>query len=686
MKKLRLALLSLATLASSLTAFGQNGSGWNLIPWAPTNGSPVEGQRKVHLEKNGDTDNQDWLDQSKIYYFNGLTSPSTVQGTYEYRKPLLTEIFRHYGSASRSVNRSEIRLPDYGAAQGRQFEAYVELNDKLSTDQAFFQIWGYETESAGGATYLQLRLSSSGGIVFFGGAPINELITGINFKNNEFKLNVIHIQETRSGSTVTTPGYLQIYVNGRLHGSIRDTWVTRARPGRIAQGDNYFKYGVYGDVGVGDAQGIFKEARYFQSGSVPGSTPQTIQFNPPASVSLGGGDVTLPATSSSNLGVVFRSDNLAVAMIVGGKLRPLATGTVKIWASQGGNSTYQPAPVVVREITVAPGGPVQQAQTITFPAISNKLTTDAPFVLNATASSGLAVSYASNNTAVATVSGNTVTIVGAGSVNITASQAGNASYLPATPVTRTFTVTAPVTQQPQTITFPPIGQKLVTDPNFNPGATASSGLAVTYTSSNPAIATIVGGLVDIVGAGTVTITAKQAGNASYLPATDVAQTFTVKTPVTYHKIKLRAVQTLVLNHTSTPANGGVVNVATDTGSNNQLWKVIPTTNGYVRIAPYANQAFALDCSAVAPVNGSIIQLWTYDSANTNLRQQWLRSTISGTTAEKVTLRATSTAGTLVLDCKDIAPISGSVVQTWTYTAGDTNQRQQWIFEPVVKIE
>ncbi|MEI8086468.1 MAG: hypothetical protein WCG93_09670, partial [Paludibacter sp.] len=52
----------------------------------------------------------------------------------------------------------------------------------------------------------------------------------------------------------------------------------------------------------------------------------------------------------------------------------------------------------------------QTPQTITFPEISLKGYGDVTYTLNATASSGLAVTYLSSNTAVATVSGSTVTI------------------------------------------------------------------------------------------------------------------------------------------------------------------------------------------------------------------------------------------------------------------------------------
>lgn len=82
------------------------------------------------------------------------------------------------------------------------------------------------------------------------------------------------------------------------------------------------------------------------------------------------------------------------------------------------------------------------SQTITFGAITLVTYGDATFGLTATASSTLPVSYASSNTAVATVTGSTVTIVGAGSTNITVSQAGDGSYNAAEDVIQSLTVNA----------------------------------------------------------------------------------------------------------------------------------------------------------------------------------------------------------------------------------------------------
>ena len=86
-------------------------------------------------------------------------------------------------------------------------------------------------------------------------------------------------------------------------------------------------------------------------------------------------------------------------------------------------------------------------QTITFSTIANSIYGNAPITLNATSTSGLAVTYASSDLAVATVLGNVVTIVGVGPVIITASQTGDATYDAASTVNQTFDV------NPKEITF-----------------------------------------------------------------------------------------------------------------------------------------------------------------------------------------------------------------------------------------
>lgn len=165
-------------------------------------------------------------------------------------------------------------------------------------------------------------------------------------------------------------------------------------------------------------------------------------------------------------------------------------------------------------------------QTITFGALADKVVGDTDFDLTATASSALTVTYTSSDVAVATVSGATVTIVGAGTTDITASQSGDATFNAAPDVVQALVVTDPALTD-QTITFAALGAKTVGDAPFDLTATASSNLAVTYTSSDVAVATVSGATVTIVGAGTADITASQAGDATYNAAPDVVQPLVV---------------------------------------------------------------------------------------------------------------------------------------------------------------
>jgi ELWxxDGT repeat protein len=86
--------------------------------------------------------------------------------------------------------------------------------------------------------------------------------------------------------------------------------------------------------------------------------------------------------------------------------------------------------------------PDPQDQTITFNPIPDKLTTDSPFELEANASSGLAVTFEIIS-GPATLSGNLVTITGAGTVSVKALQPGNIDFNPAS-AEQSFDVTIPV--------------------------------------------------------------------------------------------------------------------------------------------------------------------------------------------------------------------------------------------------
>jgi len=79
----------------------------------------------------------------------------------------------------------------------------------------------------------------------------------------------------------------------------------------------------------------------------------------------------------------------------------------------------------------------------------------------------------------------------------------------------------------QTITFNALPAKSIEDADFNPGASSSSALSISYSSNNTSVATIIGSMIHIIGEGSAIITASQAGDANYNAAIDVSQTLIV---------------------------------------------------------------------------------------------------------------------------------------------------------------
>lgn len=174
------------------------------------------------------------------------------------------------------------------------------------------------------------------------------------------------------------------------------------------------------------------------------------------------------------------------------------------------------------------GDATQGSQTIDFPAQAGR--TYGPgysFPVNppATASSGLAVVYASTTPTVCTVTGGTVAVVAAGTCTLTANQPGNASWGAAAQQTRSFTIA----RASQTLTFP---TQLASSRSFVPGGTfainpvvtsvtPNSGQSIVYSSLSTTVCTVSGTTVTMVAIGACDLAANQAGNANYNAATQV---------------------------------------------------------------------------------------------------------------------------------------------------------------------
>ncbi|NHM07171.1 hypothetical protein G4D82_08050 [Flavobacterium sp. CYK-4] len=254
---------------------------------------------------------------------------------------------------------------------------------------------------------------------------------------------------------------------------------------------------------------------------------QVITFPALGSVVYGTASVDLLATSDNPGGnpITYTSSNTAVATISGNTAVIVGAGTTTITASQAGDATHNPAIDQLQTLTVTPLG-------ITITGIS---ALDKPYDGNTTATlTGTAVlSPAPIGSDVVTIAGTpvaqfatanagtqAVTVTG---YTITGAQAGNYA------LTQPTVADATITQLSQTITFFGTLPELTTlTAPITLNGTASSGLAVTFESSNPSVASISGNTLTILGTGLVTITAKQAGNTNYAAAPDLTQTRTVE--------------------------------------------------------------------------------------------------------------------------------------------------------------
>ena len=228
-------------------------------------------------------------------------------------------------------------------------------------------------------------------------------------------------------------------------------------------------------------------------------------------------------------------------------------------------------------------------QTISFGALASKTYGDPPFPVSATATSGLTVGFGASGNC--TVSSTTVTITGAGSCTITASQPGDSNYFAAADVPQAFSIG----KANQTIAFGPLPDKTTSDPPFPVNATASSGLTVSFAASGNC--TVSGNTVTITGAGTCTITASQAGNSNYFAAPNVPQTF---------------------NITQSGGGGGTAATFLRTDSTTQgTWRGVYGSQGYNIV----NEGASLPAYAQVSVSGALTYTWVNSTSDVRALQR-----------------------------------------------------------------
>jgi hypothetical protein len=266
---------------------------------------------------------------------------------------------------------------------------------------------------------------------------------------------------------------------------------------------------------------------------------QTINFGPLADKIYGDPPDAITATASSNLTVTFAAVGFCTvgdSTFDGGASTAAVTltgvGSCVITATQPGNINFNSASPVSQTFTI-----IRASQTINFGPLAGKTYGDPPYIITATASSNLAVTFAAagsclinGSTFDGSLSAATVTLTKAGSCVITATQSGNINFNPAPAVPQTFTVT----KADQTIAFGPLADKTFLNPPFVITATVSSRLKVTFAAVGPCLvsegtfdSTASSATVTIAGGGHCAVTASQPGDVNYKPAVPVTQTFNI---------------------------------------------------------------------------------------------------------------------------------------------------------------
>jgi cyclophilin family peptidyl-prolyl cis-trans isomerase len=228
-------------------------------------------------------------------------------------------------------------------------------------------------------------------------------------------------------------------------------------------------------------------------------------------------------SSTSKLPVVLSVKSGPASILTSNSISLTGIGTITLAADQSGNTNFFAAPQITKSFVVA-----KASQNLTpFAGLPAKLTNGmAPFTITIpSAFSGLTpvllrasgAGFANNNS---------VTITNAGTLTLTATNAGNSNYL-----ATSLTTNIPVALGNQSITFPGTNSACQVGLTYTLQATASSGLPVSYSllPANTTNATLTGTNLFIRSFTTnrISVVTKQAGNSGYNAATNVTNFFTI---------------------------------------------------------------------------------------------------------------------------------------------------------------
>jgi hypothetical protein len=346
------------------------------------------------------------------------------------------------------------------------------------------------------------------------------------------------------------------------------------------------------------------------------------------------GSSTIITPTSNSPGVFsYASSDKNIATVSGNAITILQVGTVTITATQG-ETTHYTSGTISATFTISKAIPSITSFIIGARTYSSGGTFIIPPPIS---NSPGAFSYTSSDAHIATVDGNTVTILQTGSTTITATQAESTNYLAssvttslvinkATPIISDFSIA----NQPFSYgdTF------IITDPSSNSPSTFF------YEISNTDIAYVTGNTVTILQPGMVIVTATQTENTNYL-----AGSITTPLAITSPDVGVVKPSPVITNFSigaKTYSNGGTFTLTR------------PSSNNSAGAFSYASSD-----NTVATVSGSIVTILKVGNA-----------TIIATQAETANYATGSVSASLVIN-KSPPNITNFNIPIQTYSNGGT---------------
>ncbi|MBT5090787.1 MAG: BspA family leucine-rich repeat surface protein [Flavobacteriaceae bacterium] len=209
------------------------------------------------------------------------------------------------------------------------------------------------------------------------------------------------------------------------------------------------------------------------------------------------GDPAFTLTASSlvtDRGFTFTISDGTIGSISGNVLSVLKVGTTNITVSQAANDFYAPVSKVItltvnkQSVNINANDIVLTYGDPAFTLTASSLVTDRGFT------------FTISDATIGSISGNVLSVLRPGTTNITISQASNDLYSPLSKV-----ISLTVNKATPTLDFPEI-TKTYGDSDFTPTVTTNSSGNITFSVSDPSIASSLGSSLSIVGAGQTNVT------------------------------------------------------------------------------------------------------------------------------------------------------------------------------------